>query len=574
MLIELTVEDLGVIDRAEVSFEGGCIAVTGETGAGKTLLVRALGLLLGARSDRDTVRSGAAEARVEGRYVVASAHPAVALFAEAGVVEPDGGDEVELVVVRTVPASGRGGKARVNGRLVPASLLAKAGALLTEVAGQHEHQRIGAPAWQRDHLDAWAGPDVVALADDVRAAVADARAWEERSESLKGSERERRRALDLLRYEISEIESAAPEPGEMERLAEDATRLEHAEAIAEGLARAGASLTDDGAAQDLINAAAAETRALVAGDPRLEQLAARLESAALEVGDVAAELARNVAAPDPEALDATQQRISVLGRLRRKYGADEGEVLRYLDDARTRAAELAALEEGVDEAVERATAARAAAVELAGRLSRLRRQAAARLAPLVEQRLASLALEGSTFVITVDDAELHEGGLDSVEYLVSFNAGEPPAPVRKVASGGELSRLGLALALTGSRGSATTIVFDEVDAGVGGEAARSVGAALAELAETTAIQVMVVTHLPQVAAFAGSQYRIEKQTDGARSTATVKQVSGAERIEELSRMLAGMPGSESARGHAEELLEHAARLRAESVARVTEGARS
>jgi DNA repair protein RecN (Recombination protein N) len=258
----------------------------------------------------------------------------------------------------------------------------------------------------------------------------------------------------------------------------------------------------------------------------------------------------------------------VLTRLRRKYGADETAVLDYLARAKERAAELDALEEGLAGAEARVAAANDEARSLAEKLSAARRAAAAALAPAVEARLASLALEGARFEAAFEPAELYEGGLEQVDYVVSFNAGEELRPLRKVASGGELSRLALALALAGSHGSARTMIFDEVDAGVGGAAARSVGAALAELAGATGRQVMMVTHLPQVAAFADAHYRVEKLTVEGRTAASIEQVEGAERVAELSRMLAGMPGSERARGHAEELLEHAALARrAEPAAR-------
>jgi DNA repair protein RecN (Recombination protein N) len=564
MLTELIVENLGVIDRAELSLDAGCVALTGETGAGKTLLVVALGLLLGERADRGTVRAGAGEARVEGRYVVPSDHAVVALL-EANGVEPKGGvdAEAELVVTRTVPEEGRGGRARINGRLVTTALLAEAGNLLAEVAGQHEHQRIGAPAWQRGHLDAWAGPETVALAESVRDAVRRAHTWAARVDELHASARERSRTLDVLRYEITEIETAAVEPGESERLAADAHRLDHAESIAAGIAHAVAALTDEGGAHDLVSGAAAGIGSLAHDDGALGALAGRLSAAALEIEDVARELSGRSVTADPAELENIHQRLSVLGRLLRKYGADEAEVLRYLDDARARAAELDALEEGIDDARAQAEAERARAAELAGALSAVRREAAPRLARAVRARLETLALAGAALEVRLEPCELFEGGLESVEYVVSFNAGEPRRPIRKVASGGELARLALALNLAGAHGDVGTMVFDEVDAGVGGEAARSVGAALAELARSSGRQVMVVTHLPQVAAFADAQFRIEKLTVDGRSAAVVARVDGDERVAELSRMLAGMPGSDRARGHAEELLDHAAHVREE-----------
>ncbi|HEY7875692.1 MAG TPA: DNA repair protein RecN, partial [Actinomycetota bacterium] len=527
MLTELIVENLGVIDRAELSLGRGCVALTGETGAGKTLVVVALGLLLGERADRGAVRAGAGEARIEGRYVVPAGHPVVSLLADNGVEADDAGDAVELVVTRTVAEEGRGGRARINGRLVTTALLAEAGALLAEVAGQHEHQRIGQRSWQRAHLDGWAGDDAVALAGEVRAAVREANRWAARLEELRASERERSRTLDLLRYEIAEIEAADVTAGEAERLTAEARRLERSEATADGIAAAVAALTDEGGAQDLVGTAAARVESLARDDPALGELAARLDAAGVEIADVAQELSAHAVPADPGELERIHQRLSVLGRLVRKYGADEPEVLRYLEGARGRVLELEALEAGIDEAEARARSERARAHELAGSLGELRREAAPRLARAIEERLESLALGGARLEVVLEGCDLHEGGLEDVEYAVSFNAGEPARPIRKVASGGELSRLALALNLAGTHGDVTTMVFDEVDAGVGGAAARAVGAALAELAESSGRQVLVVTHLPQVAAFAGEQHRIEKLTVDGRTAASVARVEGA-----------------------------------------------
>jgi DNA repair protein RecN (Recombination protein N) len=447
--------------------------------------------------------------------------------------------------------------------MVTAALLAEVGASLTEVAGQHEHQRIASGAWQRGHLDSWAGEEAIELAAGVRAAVREAAEWSRRLEELTSSERERRRMLDVLTYEIAEIEGAALRPGESGELAREAGRLERAEAAAEGISSAIAAITDEGGAQDQLASAAAQIAALAEDDAALRDLAARLESASVEASDVAGELARASVAFDPDALEQIHQRVSVLTHLQRKYGADEAEVLAYLEGARAKAVELGAIEEGIEESERRTQAARARARKLAADLTAVRGEAAPRLAREVTHRLESLGLGGGGFEVALTPSEGGEAGAEDVEYLVGFNPGDPPRPIRKVASGGELSRLALALNLAGTHGDATTLVFDEVDAGVGGEAARAVGAALAELAESTGRQVMVVTHLPQVAAFADAQYRIEKLVVDGRAAATVTRVEGRERIAELSRMLAGLPGSDRAHGHAEELLENAARRRLE-----------
>lgn len=566
MLTDLVVEGLGVIERAELSFGPGSSALTGETGAGKTLVVAALGLLLGGRADRTLVRAGARQARVEGRFVVPDGHVAIGRLAAEGVVErgvedaaeADEGAGVELIVSRTVPAEGGGAKARVNGRLVPRTLLADIAPVLVEIAGQHEHQRIGSGAWQRTTLDRYAGPEAEALSATVATSVRALRAVERDLDNLGGAARERERELDVLRWQIDEIEGARILPGEHERLAAEAVRLEHAETIAAGLEAADESLRGDRGATESIAAAQTTVEALGVDDPELRPLADRLESARLEVEDVALELRRREVAPDPGALEATNERIAVLSALRRKYGADEEEVLSYLERARARARELESAEEDIAELERRREVLAREGDEGARELSRIRQDAAGRLAAAVQRRLAELALEDARFEVRLEATALGEHGRDAVAFWISANQGEAPKPLGRVASGGELSRISLALHLVARAEAASTMVFDEVDAGVGGAAAQAVGRSLAELARSTGTQVVVVTHLPQVAAFADAHLRVTKGAARGRSAATVAPVEGTERIQELSRMMAGLPESERAQEHARELLELAA----------------
>jgi DNA repair protein RecN (Recombination protein N) len=555
MLCELAVEGVGVIDRAELSLDPGSSALTGETGAGKTLLVAALGLLLGDRADRAIVRSGAAEARVEGRFEVPRAHPAVEVLETHGLLEDSTEDVVEVVVARTVAADGRGGKVRINGRIGTVAVLSALGPALVEIAGQHEHQRIGAPAWQRSALDAFAGPGALELADRVKDEVAAAARARAVLEAHGASERERHRELDVLRYEISDIEGAALHAGEEARLLEDARRLEHAESIAVGLDRAVASLADDGAAVELVGAARAEVAALVDADPGLADAAARLEAATYELADVAHELTALVPSADPAVLAGAQERLAVISRLKRKYGDDEASVLSYLERATARADELEAAEESTETLAAHARELEDAAEASARDLSALRRDAAPGLERQVTELLNELALPSARFEVSFEVRDLYEGGNETIRFLVSANEGMEPRLVTKVASGGELSRIALALHLVTARSVAPTMIFDEVDAGVGGLAARAVGRCLAQLARRTGTQVVVVTHLPQVAAFADSHHLVSKEP---KKGATVRRIEGAARVEELSRMLAGLPDSERAREHAEELLELAA----------------
>jgi DNA repair protein RecN (Recombination protein N) len=570
MLRELVVEGLGVIERAELELQGGCSTLTGETGAGKTLVVAALGLLIGGRSDRALVREGAPEALVEGRFVVPADQGAVGVLEDNGIIEGGAsGPDVEIVLSRTVAVDGKGGRARINGRLVTVAVLAAVGAQLVEIAGQQEAQGIGGPARQRALLDAFSGSTALAaeLADTVRAA---SRIQSE-LDALVAGERERERELDLLRYEISEIEKAELTEGELDRLTADADRLEHAESIALALGRAIDALNGERGAGETVDSALRDVSSAAQKDPALNEVAGRLEAASLDISDITGDLTRSIAAPDPRALEETRARLDVIGRMVRKYGdgpsiedkaaGPEARVLGYAARARARAEELMNAESSLGSLRGEYEDLVARADRLARDLGARRREASPRLERAMEETLGDLALEGARFEVALTKRELFEGGAESVELRVAANPGENARPIAKVASGGELSRIALALHLLTSKdrateGSARTMVFDEVDSGVGGRAAQSVGRALADLARVSGAQVLVVTHLPQVAAFAGSHYRVQKSAD-ERASALVARVEGAQRLDELSRMLAGMPESRRAREHAKELLETA-----------------
>ena len=558
MLTELSVQALGVIDRADISLAGGCSALTGETGAGKTLLVAAMGLLLGGRADRTLVREQASEALVEGRFVLPADHAAVRRLVEGGVVAPEG-PEVEVVLSRSIAADARS-KARINGRLVPVALLEELAPHLVEIAGQHEHHRLGSSGYQRALLDTYCGPEVVALAQQVRDVVREATSARRELDELKAGVRERERELDILRYEANEIASAGLARGESARLLEEARRLEHSEAISLGIDAAREHLDGENGAADQVTSALRALKHASEIDASLLPLTQRLEAAALDIADVASDLATRAVQPDPEQLEEVRGRIDVIGRLRRKYGDDEGDILGYLERAQARIAELEAVDEGLEQRAEAVAALDARAAELAAKLRTHRTDASPRLEKELVAALEDLSLPGARVEIRVDPTDMHEGGIDDVRFLVSLNRGANVRPLSKVASGGELSRLSLALALLTTAGTAGTLVFDEVDAGVGGATAHSVGRALAGLARTAGVQVLVVTHLPQVAAFADHQFRITKSVTGDRTSSAVEHVSGNARVDELSRMLAGLPESERAREHAQELLELAGQI--------------
>jgi DNA repair protein RecN (Recombination protein N) len=557
MLTDLAVENLGVIETASLTLEPGCSALTGETGAGKTLIVTALTLLAGGRADPGLRRPGAGEARVEGRFLLRVGDPAAQVLARNGIVESpaeaDSDAQLEVVVSRSI--SGSGGKARINGRLVTIALLAEFSATLLDVVAQREHQRLFSPAFQRECLDTFAGAEAVALAHDVAQATRLVSRLRRALEELGRTEQERMRELDVLQYEIGEIEAADLQDGERSRLMTEATRLESSEAISEAVGAAVEALSGERGAEELLGLAVGALQGIHAKDPALAELYDRASSVLHEIADVGRELRSRSNEPDPEGVERVHERLAVINRLYRKYGHDEKEVIAYLERARTRAEALAKVPEQSAELKEEFDTASDEVATTAARLSQLRFAAAGALERAIETVLSELALQGSRMAVHLERCELYEGGMETVELMVDLNGADEPRPLKRVASGGELSRVALALHLVAINTGAATMVFDEVDAGVGGEAARALGQCLARLAKFSGSQVFIVTHLPQVAAYADHHYRVSKHADGGAAEARVARVEGDTRVSELSRMLAGLPRSGPAHEHARELLE-------------------
>jgi DNA repair protein RecN (Recombination protein N) len=533
VLEELAVRDLGVIDQLRLVLRPGMTALTGETGAGKTLLVDAIELLVGGRADPSLVRAGAEEALVEGRFALDGI--------EGAEHDGDGGADREVVLARAIPATGRS-RAYVNGRLATVAELRAWGERLVDLHGQHAHQSLLTPAVQRAALDRHGAIDLGPLRD----ARARRRAVEAQLADLGGDERARARELDLLRFQVEELERAAiAGPDEDDRLDAEETTLGDAVAHQEAAAAAVASLSADAGAADGLGRAIAA----VAGRPPFAGVEARLRSVDAEVTDLAAELRAvgEAIVDDPERLAAIRERRQLLRDLRRKYGDTLAEVLAFADEASARLAELEQHDRRaseLDAARQQAAEAEAAA---AAEVAAARRSAAGPLAAAVEANLRELAMARARLEVSVDGADPG----DDVALLLAANPGSPPQPLAKVASGGELARAMLALRLVLTAGP-PTLVFDEVDAGIGGEAAVAVGRALAGLAADH--QVLVVTHLPQVAAFADAHVRVTKRSDEDSTVATIQDLDDAGRVEELSRMLSGLPDSDTARQHATELL--------------------
>lgn len=553
MLEELLIRNIGVIDEVTLRLAAGLNVLTGETGAGKTMVVSALELLTGGRADADQVRAGTPAAVVEGRL-----RPP-----PPGCEDWLAGDD-ELVVSREISGrqdagSGRS-RARLGGRLAPASALAEVVGSVIELHGQSESVRLAAPAVQRDLLDRFGGRSIARLSAAYRDAFDSWRELREERDRLTADTRERARELDRLAFELDEIDAVAPAPGEDDALDAELRRLEHAEALLTAATAAGSALTDDGGARDALGFSVSALRAVDGYDDALDVLGKRAESLAVEAQDLAFELGRYVEELDldPGRLESLRERRGALARLVRKYGHDAAGVVAYAEEARARHAELSGGDERAAALEFQVAEARAALTAAAEDLRAARVEAGGKLAAEVERHLGDLAMAAARVQIAVEPIDPAVHGADRVTFLLAPNTGEPALPLGKAASGGERSRVALAIRVALADADATPVlVFDEVDAGVGGATALAVGEKLADLARGR--QVLCVTHLAQLAAFADAHFVVAKGANGDRTTASVCRLDEEEGLVELSRMLSGSPESALS-------AEHAAELRASAVA--------
>jgi DNA repair protein RecN (Recombination protein N) len=558
MLEELTISSLGVIDRATLELGPGFTVVTGETGAGKTMVVTALGLLLGARADSGAVRAGADRARVEGRLLLEPGTRAAVLADEAGAdVEDD-----SVIVARTVSTEGRS-RATAGGAGIPAATLGALTAELAVIHGQSDQQQLLQAAKQRSCLDDYAGESARTLLTAYQALHSRLHEIDGVLSEIVGAARERARETDLLRFGLTEIEAIDPHPGEDVELRAEERRLGHVGGLRLAAEQARAALSGDETAMegtDALGLVAAARKSLDAErdhDERIAELADQLASASYALADVAADISAYAGSleVDPVRLAWVQERRAALAGLTRKYGETVADVLTWSRQAAGRLLEL----EGDDSRVDALRAERKQVLTeraaVGEELGAVRRRAAAELADRVTAELTGLAMPDARFSIRVERAaEPGRDGLDEVSFGLAAHAGAEPRPLQKGASGGELSRVMLAIevCLAGSN-PVPTMVFDEVDAGVGGKAAVEIGRRLARLSRS--VQVIVVTHLPQVAAFADRHYCVVKSSDGSVTTSGVQMLDDEGRRSELSRMLAGLEDSETALAHADELVE-------------------
>jgi len=564
MIEEITIRNLGVIGEATLPLGPGFTAITGETGAGKTMVVSALGLLLGERSDASAIRSGSAQAVVEGHWLIDDNGAVAERVRDAGGDLDDGG----LIISRSISAEGRG-RSTVGGRTTPVSVLAEIGEQLVVVHGQSDQIRLRSATAQRQALDRFAGAELAAVVGAYQDVF---RRWQENQGELDLliAESDRRaREAENLRIATAEIEAASPRRGEDAELAELADRLTNLEdlrlASAQALTFVSGQSPDQGSEEttdiaSLLDFARRQLEHVAEHDPELPPIVEALTTVSIAVSEISAQLSGYLGGLDSASgreLEAVQERRAELSALVRKYGNDLDEVMDFLESSSGRLMELDTDSDRIEALVEAVAVDQAQVVEIAERLSELRRGYALRLGERVTAELGALAMPNATLTVEVENRDEYGlSGKDRVSILLQPHSGSEPRPIGRGASGGELSRVMLAIEVViAGNDPVPTFIFDEVDAGVGGAAAIEIGRRLAQLSHSA--QVIVVTHLAQVAAFATNHLRVLKDSDGAVTASSVEQLEGEERLTEMARLLSGLETSENALAHARELIDTA-----------------
>jgi DNA repair protein RecN (Recombination protein N) len=557
MLLELRIENLLLIERAELRLGPGLNAITGETGAGKTILAHSFDLLMGGKARPQIVRPDASEAYVEGVFELPKGLLDDPELGEIAERLPEGATEV--AIGRRVSASGRT-SAFLAGRSASAADLQALGSRLLAFYGQHEHRKLTLSSAQLETLDGFAGDEHLERRRAYRDAHSEVLRVERELAHIREREGARERDLDILRYELEEIEAAKPDPAEEGELAPERERLRHAEALRGAAAVALAAIApDEGGASEAMGAAESALAAQGGVDPELDRLAQSAAGLRMELQELATELRSysDGIEAEPGRLEQVEERLDALDRLRRKHGGSLESVLAHAEHCRREIDAIEGAGERTDELEAELSAAMKRRTDLGGKLSEVRARAARRLEKQVAKELDQLAMSGAKLEVELEPHPDGFGatGQERVTFRVATNPGMPVSPLRDAASGGELSRVMLALAGQGSRGGAATYVFDEIDAGIGGQTARAVGERLRTLGEDR--QVLCITHLPQVASLAEGHFRIEKSVAKGQAKATVARVDGDELVAEIVRMLGGDDGDEAADRHARELLQAA-----------------
>lgn len=550
MLVELAVEQIAIIDRLNLRFEPGLNVLTGETGAGKSILIDALSLALGERAEAEMLRVGAEHAQVTAVFDVSPSPHLLTHLQDLGVTPEDG----LLYLTRELYAGGRS-QARVNGRPVPAATLKAVGDLLVDLHGQHQHQSLFNLNEQMRFLDQWCGEKTLALKAELGECVREIRALQKELSSLQADARERAHLLDLYTFQKQEIEQARLVPGEEEELVAEERRLSHAEKLFATAENAYEQLTaGEPSAVDLLAQAVRALEEVLPVDADLQPLVENLRNALYAVQDAAGELRayRDHVEFNPERLSEVQERLHLIRTLKRKYGDTVEAVLEYLREVTEKMRSLQGGEERAEEIATELEQKKQRAQGLAAELSKLRREGARRFEQAVALELSELAMPRARFEVKLTPKPLETDGADAIEFLIAPNPGEPPRPLSKIASGGELSRVMLAIkSVLADIADVPTLVFDEIDIGMGGRTAGVVGEKLHSL--STRRQILCITHLPQIARRARLHLLIEKRETEGRTVTAITPVEGDARVREIARML-GDTG-ESALRHAREMLD-------------------
>ncbi|GAX90924.1 DNA repair protein RecN [Effusibacillus lacus] len=573
MLLELYVRNFALIEEISLHFGDGLNVVTGETGAGKSILIDALGLVLGGRSSSEMVRQGSDKAIVEALFHVTPGSRLSDVMQELGI---DWEDDT-LVVVREVSASGKS-VCRINGRIVTVQTLRMIGSLLVDLAGQHEHQSLLRPEEHLEMLDSFAGDSIHILRQRVSNTYEQYRAARRALEQAAMGEQERAQRIDMLRFQLEEIRSLGIKPGEEDQLEEERRKLAHAEKLSTAASNVFECLYQGGARQasiiETLHKLTSEMTGVLKFDPNLQPVAELIQSSALQLEEAAHELRsyRDSIEYNPARLQSIEERLAVLARLRRKYGQSVAEILDYAGRIASELDDLEHHEENIGRLQQNLFTLEQQLAKEATELSLKRKAYADKLSKRIAEELASLMMPKTRFQIDfqADSSEkgilvndqrvaVNEKGIDRVEFLFSPNPGEPLRPLVKIASGGELSRTLLAIKTILSGEGVETLVFDEIDTGISGRAAQAVAEKMSVVAHSS--QVICVTHLPQVACMADRHFVINKQQKSGRSLTIVNQLNDSERVEELARMLSGAELTDTTRKHAEEMLLQAQALK-------------
>jgi DNA repair protein RecN (Recombination protein N) len=567
MLTELYIENFALIDRLTVSFAPGLNILTGETGAGKSIVIDAINVLLGERAGTELIRTGTSRAVLQATFDLGDAPHLLPALEELGV-EPEEG---VIIFSREVAREGRN-LARINGRTCPVNVIRQVGDLLVDLHGQHEHQSLLREEHHINFLDALGDADFIQTKAEVAELSRRRSALRQELHELQTDERDRLRAIDLLTFQVQEIEKAALTPGEEEELAAERNRLANAEKLHESATTAYQLLYEGEEGRSVLDAlgeAEMQLAGLLRYDESLEPLVQALQAASVQITDACRELGdyRDGAQFDPERLNEVEERLELLGTLKRKYGESLPAVLAYGNEKRAELDRLSHHEERLEEIGLEIRRAEKELAERALQLSAARAALAERLAADVQAELTGLGMPKAVFRVDLAQHPQEDGlpvgdgrvavtlqGIDAVAFHISANPGEPPKPLAKIASGGELSRIMLALKAVSARGAGVpTLIFDEIDTGIGGRTAEVVGDKLAQVARVA--QVISVTHLAQLAFYADRHFLLEKETAGERTVSRMRDLSDDERVEELARLQAGGRVTDAVREHIRAVLD-------------------